>query len=307
MVTEFESGGLAIGLSCTHLLADPVCAMMFIRTWADLTLTRNMMTPPLFHSLPPRRFSNHKLSNNQLLSHYIRSCSLTAPPPNITEDRMVTITLLFPDPMVQSGENEPGLTGFEILSGLFCVCVSRAKGKRNELMDMSLCLDVRKLLRLDQSYFGNCMVYHKVHYSKPVKAIDRLLLLSYVVQEIHNVTKGLDYHAVMDLVEWLGRNNKNPISNGSDLVCTNLENMGNPRPIMFEEDLMLSHLSCYVEGPVAGGGQVIVLPSPSGEGPMSRVVMISLPQREMVKVLEDEFLQSFSPVVLMETTKQINQ
>ncbi|KAF2543466.1 hypothetical protein F2Q68_00029036 [Brassica cretica] len=111
----------------------------------------------------------------------------------------------------------------------------------------------------------------------------------------------------MDLVEWLGRNNKNPISNGSDLVCTNLENMGNPRPIMFEEDLMLSHLSCYVEGPVAGGGQVIVLPSPSGEGPMSRVVMISLPQREMVKVLEDEFLQSFSPVVLMETTKQINQ
>ncbi|KAH0901010.1 hypothetical protein HID58_040513 [Brassica napus] len=307
LVTEFESGGLAIGLSCTHLLADPVCAMMFIRTWADLTLTRNMMTPPLFHSLPPRRFSNHKLSNNQLLSHYIRSCSLTAPPPNITEDRMVTITLLFPDPMVQSGENEPGLTAFEILSGLFCVCVSRAKGKRNELMDMSLCLDVRKLLRLDQSYFGNCMVYHKVHYSKPVKAIDRLLLLSYVVQEIHNVTKGLDYHAVMDLVEWLGSNNKNPISNGSDLVCTNLENMGNPRPIMFEEDLMLSHLSCYVEGPVAGGGQVIVLPSPSGEGPMSRVVMISLPQREMVKVLEDELLQSFSPIVLMETTKQINQ
>lgn len=306
-MTEFESGGLAIGLSCTHLLADPVCAMMFIRTWADLTLTRNMMTPPLFHSLPPRRFSNHKLSNNQLLSHYIRSCSLTAPPPNITEDRMVTITLLFPDPMVQSGENEPGLTAFEILSGLFCVCVSRAKGKRNELMDMSLCLDVRKLLRLDQSYFGNCMVYHKVHYSKPVKAIDRLLLLSYVVQEIQNVTKGLDYHAVMDLVEWLGSNNKNPISNGSDLVCTNLENMGNPRPMMFEEDLMLSHLSCYVEGPVAGGGQVIVLPSPSGEGPMSRVVMISLPQREMVKVLEDELVQSFSPVVLMETTKQINQ
>lgn len=308
-MTEFESGGLAIGLSCTHLLADPVCAMMFIRTWADLTLTRNMMTPPIFHSLPPRRFSSHKLSNNQLLSHYIRSSSLTAPSPNITEDYMVTITLLFPDPMVQVGENEPGLTAFEILAGLFCVCVSRAKGKRNELTDMSLCLDVRKLLRLDQSYFGNCMVYHKVHYSKPVKAIDRLLLLSYVVQEIHNVTKGLlDYHAVMDLVEWLGSNNNNPISNGSDLVCTNLENMGNPRPMMFEEDLMLSHLSCYVEGPVAGGGQVIVLPSSSGDGPMSRVVMVSLPQREMVKVLEDELLQSFSPVLLWRLqNKKINK
>ncbi|KAL0726486.1 hypothetical protein Bca4012_022579 [Brassica carinata] len=306
-LTEFESGGLAIGLSCSHLLADPVCAMMFVRTWADLTLTRNMMAPPLSHPLPPRRFSSHKLSNNQLLSHYIKSCSLTAPPSNVTEDNMVTIILLFPDPMVQAGENESGLTAFEMLAGLFCVCVSRAKGKRNELIDMSLCLDVRKILRLDQSYFGNCMVYHKVHYSKPVTTKDRLLLLSYVVQEIHNVTKGLDYDTVMDLVEWLSSNNNNPISNGSDLVCTNLENMGNSRPMMFEEDLILSHVSCYVEGPVAGGGQVIVLPSPSGEGPMSRVVMVTLPQREMVKVVEDELLQSFSPVLLMETTKLLNQ
>ncbi|CAH8378101.1 unnamed protein product [Eruca vesicaria subsp. sativa] len=307
-VTEFENGGLAIGLSCSHLLADPVCAMMFVRTWADLTLTRNMMTPPLFHPLPPRRFASHKLSNNQLLSQYSKSsCSLTAPPSNITEDSMVTITLLFPDPMVQAGENEPGLSAFEILAGLFCVCVSRAKEKRNELVDMSLCLDVRKLLRLDQSYFGNCMVYHKVHYSKPVNTKDRLLLLSYVVQEIHNVTKGLDYDTVMDLVEWLSSNNNNPISNGSNLVCTNLENMVNPRPMMFEEDLMLSHVSCYVEGHVAGGGQVIVLPSPSGERPMSRVVMVTLPHREMVKVLEDELLQSFSPVLLMEYTKQVNQ
>ncbi|KAJ0251900.1 hypothetical protein HA466_0127920 [Hirschfeldia incana] len=283
-VTEFESGGLAIGLSCTHLLADPVCAMMFIRTWADFTLTRNMMTPPLFHSLPPRRFANHKLSNNQLVSHYINSCSLAAPPSNITEDSMVTITLLFPDPMVQAGENEQGISEFEILYGLFCVCVSQAKGKRNELTDMSLCLDVRKLLRLDQSYFGNCMVYHKVHYSKPVNTEDRLWLLSYVVQEIHNVTKGLDYDTVMALVEWLGSNNKSLISNGSDLVCTNLENMRNPSPMMFEEDLILSHLSCYVEGPVTGGGQVIVLPSPPSEGPMSRVVMVTLPRREMVKI-----------------------
>ncbi|KFK29862.1 hypothetical protein AALP_AA7G188600 [Arabis alpina] len=298
-VTEFESGGLAIGLSCSHLLADPVCAMMFIRAWADLTMTRSMMAPPLYHPLPPRRFTNHRLSNNnQLLSHYIKSCALTAQPSNVTEDRVVTVTLMFPDPLVRVGENEPGISTFEVLAGLFWICVSQAKGKNNELMDMSLCLDVRKLLRLDKSYFGNCMVYQKVHYSKPVKTKDKLLV-SHVVQEIHNTTKRLDYDTVMDLIEWLSSNN-NPISNGSDLVCTNLENMVNSRPMMFEKDFVLSHVSCYVEGPVAGGGQVIVLPSRSGEGPMSRVVMVSLPQREMVKVLENELLQSFSPVLLME-------
>ncbi|ESQ53919.1 hypothetical protein EUTSA_v10025128mg [Eutrema salsugineum] len=305
-VTEFESGGLAIGLSCSHLLADSVCAMMFIRAWADLTLTRNMMAPPLFHSLPPRRFANHRLiaNNNQLLSHYIKSCALTATPSNVAKDRMVTVTLLFPDPLVRARNNEPGVSAFEILAGVFWVCVSLAKGKRNEFMDMSLCVDVRKLLRLDQSYFGNCMVYHKVHYSKPVKTKDRLLSLSHAVQEIHKTTKRLDYDTVMDLIEWLSSNNSNPISNGSDLVCANLENMASSRPMMFEEDLILSHVSCYVEGPVAGGGQFIVLPSPSCEGPMSRVVMVSLPSREMVKVLDDDLLLSFAPVLLMDYTKQ---
>ncbi|KAL1210329.1 Rosmarinate synthase [Cardamine amara subsp. amara] len=304
-VTEFENGGLAVGLSCSHLLADSVCAMMFIRAWADLTLSRSMMAPPLFHPLPPRRFDNLRLiSNNQLLSQYIKSCSLTASPSNVTEDHMVTVTLLFPDPLVRAGENELGVSTFEILAGLFWVCVSRAKGKRNELMDMSLCLDVRKLLRLDQGYFGNCMVYHKVHYSNPVKTKDKLL--SHAVEEIQNITKRLDYDTVMDLIEWLSSNN-GPISNGSDLVCTNLENMSHWRPMMFEEDLILSRVSCYVEGPVAGGGQVIVLPSPSGEEPMNRVVMVSLPLREMVEVVDDELLLSFSPVLLMGDKRKTNQ
>jgi hypothetical protein len=33
--------------------------------------------------------------------------------------------------------------------------------------------------------------------------------------------------------------------------------------------------------------------------------MVSLPQRVMVKVIEDELLLSFSPVVIMEDTKQL--
>lgn len=58
----------------------------------------------------------------------------------------------------------------------------------------------------------------------------------------------------MDLVEWFGSNNNNLIFNGLDFVCINLENMGNLCLMMFEEDLMLSYLFCYVEGFVVGGG-----------------------------------------------------
>ncbi|KAK3008714.1 hypothetical protein RJ639_015398 [Escallonia herrerae] len=52
-LTEFEEGGLAIGLSCTQLLANPPCMTMLIKAWADTTLGRKMISPPLFHPLPP--------------------------------------------------------------------------------------------------------------------------------------------------------------------------------------------------------------------------------------------------------------
>ncbi|KAB1204565.1 V-type proton ATPase subunit c'' [Morella rubra] len=169
---EFEEGGLAIGLSCFHLLADPTCAALFIKAWADTALGRKMLSPPFFHPLPPRRPGNKIPSHEPytaLIDHYNYPSENSAP---FTDAKHTTITLAFSDHTVQAcmrmaqlppGPNNPDLSPFEALAGLFWVCVSKVKGLGNGLVNMSICLDSRKVLGLDKGFFGNCTVYNKVH------------------------------------------------------------------------------------------------------------------------------------------------
>ncbi|KAK6927468.1 LOW QUALITY PROTEIN: hypothetical protein RJ641_006059 [Dillenia turbinata] len=63
-ITKSAKGGLAVGLSCTHLLSDPISATMFLKACADISLTGEMLKPPLFHPLPPRRPSNRDPNHN---------------------------------------------------------------------------------------------------------------------------------------------------------------------------------------------------------------------------------------------------
>ncbi|RXH72489.1 hypothetical protein DVH24_012173 [Malus domestica] len=51
-LTEFEDGRLAIGQSCTHLLADQTCATMFFKAWAGTTFFGKTMHPIFSHPLP---------------------------------------------------------------------------------------------------------------------------------------------------------------------------------------------------------------------------------------------------------------
>ncbi|KAI7988936.1 hypothetical protein LOK49_LG13G02517, partial [Camellia lanceoleosa] len=213
---EFEGGGLAVGLSCTHLLIDPTCAAMFIKAWADITLGGKMLSPPLFYPLPLQRPINKKINRKPyttLVDHY--KSSLKKPIPIKTVPQHKTVTFSFTQEM----------------SSFFWVIVNKTKRKRNGLTNMSICLDMRKLLGLDNDLFGNCMVYNKVH------------------------GKGFG-------------------ENG--LLC-------GFNPICF---------SCYIE-PEFGERKVLILPYPDG------VVMVTLPEDEVVKMCEDDLLLHFNPRILM--------
>ncbi|KAL7166186.1 hypothetical protein ACSBR2_036962 [Camellia fascicularis] len=102
-LTEFEGGGLAVGLSCTRLLIDPTCAAMFIKAWADITLGGKMLSLPLFHPLPLRRPINKKINHKPytaLINHY--KSSLKKPIPIKTVPQHKTVTFSFTHEMVQS-------------------------------------------------------------------------------------------------------------------------------------------------------------------------------------------------------------
>ncbi|XP_010525926.1 PREDICTED: protein ECERIFERUM 26-like [Tarenaya hassleriana] len=313
-ITEFEGGGFAIGLSSSHLLADPICATTLLGAWAEATLApTTMAASPLVHQLPSCRPRNEKADpkpyDNHLLKHYINSCSSQPSSFNPTNNDFTTVTLLFTDPMIRAMARANGMkiSPFEATVGLIWTCMSRAKGMRDELMGMSLCLDVRMTLNVNENFFGNCMVYHKLQNTKRSSVTTTGDILSHAIEEIRRTTKEIDYDSVMDLIEWLRiKDHIDPIRNGSDMVCTNLENLMDLGHTRFEEEMTLKHVSCYVEGPAVGGGRVTVLPPLStGEGPMSRVAMITLPRTLIAKVLSDELLQTFHPIVLMGPKCQI--
>ncbi|XP_065879567.1 protein ECERIFERUM 26-like [Euphorbia lathyris] len=305
-IAEFEEGGLAIGLSCFHLLADPSCATMFIKAWADITLGRKIMTPPLCHPLPSRRLGNHNSSHRSStdLINYYKSTIETRNVVSAT--RHTTISFRFTDPMVRACITMARTTSlsvatpFQALAGLFWARISKIKGNGNGLIDMCIGLDMRKVLGLDEDFFGNCMVYNKVH-SDSGGYDGKFKKLSGAVRAIEKEMEKMDNEGIMELIEWLENNEykPSPLMNGRDLICFNLEGI-DPYLATFEEGYDPLRVSYYVE-PFVGVGHVLVLPSSSGGGAMSRVVMVMLSEMEAVKLCKDDFILSFSPSILMGT------
>ncbi|EEF48306.1 protein ECERIFERUM 26-like [Ricinus communis] len=309
-LTEFEESGFAIGLSCFHPLADPTCATIFMKAWADTTFSGKMISPPLFHPLPPRRPGN-KIPNHQpythLINHYKSTIGKTSSVTATTGHAYATVALLFTDPMIRAcmamsrttrRPDQPNPSPFQALSGLFWACISKVKGKENGLIDMSICLDMRKVLGLDHGFFGNCMVYNKVQPKS--LSNDKISSATWAIEE--EMAK-MDTEGIMDLIEWLESNDCQtpPLMNGCDLICANLEGV-DPYLAIFEGGLAPIRVSYHVE-PVSGAGQVLVLPSPPGEGAMSKVVMVTLPEDEVFKLCEDDLILGFSPAILLGNKK----
>ncbi|KAF8400718.1 hypothetical protein HHK36_014018 [Tetracentron sinense] len=312
-VTEFEGGGLAIGLSCTHLLADAECATMLIKAWADTTLTGNMLTPPLYHPLPPRRIGNNHKPYTELISHYKSTLEKINPISTSPTYNYATVTLAFNDNMAQStgALDNSSPSPFAALAGLFWVCISKVKGKREGLVNMTVCLDMRKELGLDKGFFGNCMVFNKVcgEGLKEIGVVKAASVISDVVGKMSNEGN------ILDLIEWLeSKSNKDgndkshrsppPPINGPDLVFANWEKL-DPYSATFEEGVEPIRVSYYLE-PLYGEGQVLILASPKDEddeGCLSRVAMVTLPQDQAVKLCEDALIRRFSPTILMGVKK----
>ncbi|KAL0330262.1 UNVERIFIED_CONTAM: protein ECERIFERUM 2 [Sesamum radiatum] len=300
-ITEFEGGGLAVGLSCTHLLSDPTCAAMMIKSWADVTLNGEIIAPPFFHPLPPPR-TGKKNRNFHSINHYKSAKENSVP---ASDTKQTTIMLKFNQEMVKSciamarttnAHNcQPSLTPFEALAALFWTRLSKVKGMKSGLVDMSLCLDVRKVLGLEKGFFGNCMVYNRVQ-GDGIQEND----LSKAAGFIREAVSKIDRDEVMDLIEWLEQENwitYPSCMNGSCLICANLENV-NSYSAVFEENSSPLRVSYYIE-PSVGAGQILILPSPGGDGPCSRVVSVTLPEVEAEKLLEDGLIKQFGPTIWM--------
>ncbi|KAF9617011.1 hypothetical protein IFM89_033081 [Coptis chinensis] len=318
-LTEFEGGGIAIGLSCSHLLGDATSATMLVKAWADTAMFGKMISPPHFHSVPPRRIGNKDVNKsphidmiNCYKSSLDRKSNLTA----LCIERYATVTFVFDDEMVrkcmaeaQAGavslSNDSSASPFAALASLFWLSVNNLKGRKGGLSDMSICLDKRIALGLDNGFFGNYMIFNKVCGEESME-----VGLPNAAKAIENAMQKMGNEGIMDLLEWLESNSdgdlKNdykppPPINGPDLVCANWESL-NPYSAIFESRGKPIRVSYYFER-VFGEGQILILPSPDGNSSLSRVAMVTLPEHQVVKLCEEDLILRFSPTILMGMNK----
>ncbi|KAL6533867.1 hypothetical protein OROHE_013700 [Orobanche hederae] len=313
-ITEFESGGLAIGLSCTHLLSDPISATMMIKAWADTTLKGEIISPPLFHPVPMRKQGSKEdidnLKHQNFLINYYKSV-IDNPAP-ASHAKQTTISFQFDHETIQtciamaagntnSGKDREPNTPFEALAALFWSRISKIKGKeKNGLVGMSICMDIRNVLNLDKGVFGNFMVCNGVGGD----GLDENNVYE-AAAFIKGAISQMNGDEVVDLIEWLGRENYEspPWMNGSNLICFDLENVESYFAV-YEDSVRPTHVSYYIE-PAVGPGQIVVLPPPRGDGRFySRVVSVTLPEDEAGKLIEDALINQLGPTILMGLNKK---
>ena len=127
--------------------------------------------------------------------------------------------------------------------------------------------------------------------------------ISRATRAIQEAIGKVDKQGIEDLIEWLNQyehHSSLPLwlgGHGDNLLFINLETVDSYSTI-FVESYEPIRVSCYIE-PFVSKGKVLVLPSHSCEGSLSRLVMITLPSNEAMKLCEDGFLARFSPTILM--------
>lgn len=296
-MTEFEGGGLAIGISCSHMLADAACLTMLVQSWADMSLLGKVLSPPDFHAFPAKRITNASGHHRPYLDP--STASLGVP------GRLSTATLAFSDESVRSivddsraaPDGSPPSTAFQALAALFWTSISGVKGRRGSegLVDMSICSDAREALDLSKSFFGNAMVFNGVQGGGIGEG-----RLDMAVKAIADVMSKLDKEGVVGFMEWLEAHGETPRRTlcGPRLLCANWEGL-RPYVAAFEPGVRPIHVSYYLE-PAVGEGQVLVLPSARGHvGSLSRVVMVTLPEEQLGILCEDPCVLRYGPEILM--------
>ncbi|GAB4855401.1 hypothetical protein Ancab_024024 [Ancistrocladus abbreviatus] len=313
-INEFDGDGVAIGLSCTHLLADPTCATLFFKAWTEAHRREAIALPPFIH--PPALHSQPTPTPNTKSANYYASKAKLG----TTPIKMATATFSFSDSQIRQRLSEihancPKASPFDLLTALFWSCILRTKASKHAHQEsLSICIDFRKHLHvpLPYGYFGNAL-----HFSQLTVDVEVLEDgdLDYLVELLHSHVSGLEEEEFLSAVDWLNstKDEKGKFAPpnrmyGPELTCTNMEHMiapGGPagstsQPFMymamFEKDVKPEHVS-YRIGNAEGEGSILVMPSPE-EG-LARRVLVTLPEEQMIKLRKDQVMLSIKPTLLL--------
>lgn len=324
-INEFKGGGVAIGLSCSHMQADPTCATLLIKSWAETRRREAVAHPPFFiDSLdsPLTRGLNINKTNTKSSRAYYEAKSMEAQTPLVLK-KMVTATFKFSNAVIKRSlfeihETCPDATPFDLLAALFWAHIARLKPQKSESKhSLSICVDFRKKLQLSYGHYGNAL-----HFSLlTIPDVEEKQDLGYVAGAVHCHVSNQgeeEFWSAMELFESRkGEEDKYGAPfrmYGPKLTCVSMEHMvdfpGSTRstvnvPLMyaavFDKDNRPVHVSYHI-GNLEGEGLIMVMPSP--EGGLARMVSVTLPEEELEQLCGDEAILSLNPIMLLSGTRQ---
>ncbi|KAG5087186.1 hypothetical protein JHK82_054583 [Glycine max] len=284
-INSFQGGGVAIGISCSHMVADLTFVASFFKSWTEVH--RHL---PITH--PPFVAPNH--ADAESLPRHAKTDS----PRNMATATFKFSTSIINQCLTKVHDTCPNATPFDFLAALFWSRIARVKPPKNHHQTQSLCIctDFRSLIKasLPIGYFGNAL-----HFSMLSQKVEDMESgqLGGIVSAVHGHLGGLSEEEI-----W-STNEGNYCMYGTELTCVCMEHL------VFEEEnesLLYAamfgnnekpvHVSCRV-GNVGGEGLITVMPS--SVGGLSRTVMVMLPEEELAELSKDEAILELEPAMLL--------
>ncbi|KAK3011789.1 hypothetical protein RJ639_011777 [Escallonia herrerae] len=312
MLNEFEGGGLAIGLSCPHMLADPTCATLFFKSWTETNRGEPVCHPPIYHL--PALNARRSLSTGINSIKYLETKSKSAESPS---GKMATATFrlshsIIKQCLAQIHDECPDATPFDLLAALFWIRIMRLKMPRHDQKhSLSICVDVRKPIHgpIPYGYFGNAL-----HFS--LLSMDAELLdtagLGHVAGAVHRHVADLHEEELLSAMNWFesrkGENGQYAqpfMMYGPELTCISMEHMITPEGSTCESSMYEAafrkgeepvHMT-YRIGNVEGEGLIMVMPSP--EAGLARTVTVTLSEEQLAELCEDQAIMDLQPTMLL--------
>lgn len=317
-INEFEGGGIAIGLSCSHMHADASSATLLFKSWTDLHRCQATSHPPFLN--PAALCGRCSPPITATTSTNYMAAKSKAKPPSL--GKMTTATFKFSHSIIrkylsQIHNGSPNANPFDLLAALFWIRLAILKDNpptQDNSRSLSICTDIRKLLSapLPSGYFGNALHFSLLSLDAGELDISRL---GHVADLVHEHVAGVGEEEFWSVINWFesqrGEDGKLAPAfrmYGPELTCVNMEEMMVPRGAqsgscgsfmynaMFEEDAKPVHVAYHV-GNVGGEGLILIMPSPE-EG-LGRTVMVTLPEEQMAFLRKDDAILRMEPTMLV--------
>lgn len=299
--------------------ADPTSATILLNSWTQIH-RRQPITHPPFYSPPTLHVRPVRNLQTESATFYATKAEQ---PAQYSAQKMASATFRFSHAtikqlLLQVHEKCPDANPFDILAALFWTRVARlkARNKNDQTRSLSVCVDFRKLLRppLPLGYYGNAL-----HFS--MLSLDSEEMdgggMGHVAEMVHRHVSSIEEEEEFrSAMEWFESRKDEETGKfapafrmyGPELTCVNMEHMmvqsgstGNETgPLtyaaMFADDARPVHVS-YRVGNVEGEGLIMVMPSP--EKGLGRTVTVTLPNKELAELCEDQAVLGLHPKMLL--------